>query len=68
VDLTLEHADGRLILTVRDYGLGLPPHVTDGTGMRGMRERATLIGGTIEIGMRRGGPGCEVVLEVPLEE
>jgi two-component system sensor histidine kinase UhpB len=67
VDLTLEHADGRLILTVRDYGLGLPQHVTDGTGMRGMRERATLIGATIEIGAHRGGPGCEVALEVPVE-
>jgi two-component system, NarL family, sensor histidine kinase UhpB len=67
VDLTLEHADGRLILTVRDYGLGLPQHVTAGTGMRGMRERATLIGATIEIGTRRRGSGCEVALEVPLE-
>jgi two-component system sensor histidine kinase UhpB len=66
-DLTLEHADGRLILTVRDYGLGLPQHVTGGTGMRGMRERATLIGATIEIGTPRRGPGCEVQLEVPLQ-
>jgi two-component system, NarL family, sensor histidine kinase UhpB len=66
-DLTLEHADGRLILTVRDYGLGLPQHVTAGTGTRGMRERATLIGATIEIGTRHRGPGCEVRLEVPLE-
>jgi len=66
-DLTVEHAHGRLILTVRDYGLGLPRHVTNGTGMRGMRERATLIGASIEIGTRRSGPGCEVRLEVPLE-
>src|SRR5206468_11923094 len=56
VDLTLEHADGRLSLTVRDYGLGLPRHMTDGTGMRGMRERAALIGATLEIGARRAGP------------
>jgi two-component system, NarL family, sensor histidine kinase UhpB len=66
-DLTLEQVDGRLILTVSDYGLGLPHHVTGGSGMRGMRERATLIGATIEIGARRRGPGCEVQLEVPLE-
>jgi two-component system sensor histidine kinase UhpB len=66
-DLTLEHADGQLILTVRDYGLGLPQNVAYGTGMRGMRERATLIGATIEIGTLRRGPGCEVRLEVPLE-
>jgi signal transduction histidine kinase len=36
--------------------------------MRGMRERATLIGATLHIGNRRSGPGCEVRLEVPLEE
>jgi two-component system sensor histidine kinase UhpB len=66
-DLTLEHTDSRLTLTVRDYGLGLPRHVTAGTGMRGMRERATLIGAALEVGTRRSGPGCEVRLEVPLE-
>jgi len=65
-DLTVEHARGRLTLTVRDYGLGLPRHVTGGSGVRGMRERATLIGATIEIGNRHPGPGCEVRLEVPL--
>jgi two-component system, NarL family, sensor histidine kinase UhpB len=66
VDLTLEHADGRLGLTIRDYGLGLPRDVTAGTGMRGMRERAALIGASLEIGTRRSGSGCEVRLEVPL--
>lgn len=66
VDLTLEHGDGRLTLTIRDYGLGLPPDVTAGTGMRGMRERAALIGATLEMGTRRWRPGCEVRLEVPL--
>jgi two-component system sensor histidine kinase UhpB len=66
-DLTVEHADGRLTLTVRDYGLGLPRHVTGGSGVRGMRERAALIGATIEIGTRRSGPGCEVRLEVPVQ-
>lgn len=67
VDLTLEQADGRLSLTVRDYGLGLPRHMADGTGIRGMRERAALIGAILEIGTRRSGPGCEVHLEVSLK-
>jgi two-component system sensor histidine kinase UhpB len=67
VDLTLEHDVSRLILIVRDYGLGLPSHEPAGTGVRGMRERAALIGANLEIGNRRSGPGCEVRLEVPLK-
>lgn len=66
VDLTLEHGDDGLTLTILDYGLGLPSDVTAGTGMRGMRERAALIGATLEIGTRRSGVGGEVRLEVPL--
>jgi signal transduction histidine kinase len=33
--------------------------------MRGMRERATLIGGRLEVVNPPGEPGCEVRLEVP---
>ena len=65
-ELTLDCDRGRLLLAVRDHGLGLPPGNTPGTGMRGMRERATLIGGSLEIHNRTSGPGCEVRLEVPL--
>jgi two-component system, NarL family, sensor histidine kinase UhpB len=68
VELTVTEDDGRLILTVRDHGLGLPADNVAGTGMRGMRERATLIGATLYIGNSRSGTGCEVRLEVPLEE
>ncbi len=65
-DLTLDCDRGRLRLIVRDHGLGLPPGNTPGTGMRGMRERATLIGGRLEISNRPCEPGCEVRLEVRL--
>jgi two-component system sensor histidine kinase UhpB len=65
-ELTLECDRDRLLLTVRDHGLGLPPGNTPGTGMRGMRERATLIGASLEIRNRPCQPGCEVRLEVPL--
>jgi two-component system sensor histidine kinase UhpB len=67
-DLTLEHHCGRLVLTVRDYGLGLPPRNVAGTGMRGMRERATLIGASLKIANHRSGSGCEVRLEIPVGE
>jgi two-component system sensor histidine kinase UhpB len=65
-ELTLDCEGGRLLLVVRDHGLGLPPGTTPGTGMRGMRERATLIGASLEIHNRTSGPGCEVRLEVRL--
>ena len=66
--LTLRHEPGKLALTVRDFGLGIPPHNIAGTGIRGMRERAGLIGARLEIGNSRPGPGCEVHLEVPVAE
>lgn len=65
-ELTLTQVGARVLLTVRDDGLGLPTDTIPGTGMRGMRERAGLIGATLDIGNRRPGSGCEVRLEVPL--
>ena len=67
-ELSLTCDDGRLILTVCDHGLGLPPHSVPGTGIRGMRERAALIGATLEICNNKSGSGCMVRLEVPLRE
>jgi two-component system, NarL family, sensor histidine kinase UhpB len=66
-EMTLDCDLDRLVLIVRDNGLGLAPAHIPGTGMRGMRERATLIGARLEIDNRRSGSGCEVRLEVPLE-
>ena len=66
-EMALECDLDRLVLIVRDDGLGLAPGHRPGTGMRGMRERATLIGAQLEIDNRRSGSGCEVRLEVPLE-
>jgi two-component system, NarL family, sensor histidine kinase UhpB len=54
-----------VILTVRDRGRGLPADLGDGSGMRGMRERAALIGATLEV--RNTDPGVEVRLQVPAE-
>jgi two-component system sensor histidine kinase UhpB len=65
-ELRLESEDGRLVLTVSDRGRGLPAGSVRGTGMRGMRERATLIGATLKISGRPGAGGTEVRLEVPV--
>ena len=64
---SLGRSDGEVTLRVRDDGRGLPEDAPRAsTGIRGMRERAMLIGARLTIGHGRGG-GTEVVLRVPGE-
>jgi two-component system, NarL family, sensor histidine kinase UhpB len=67
-ELALVHCDGWLTLTVMDRGRGLPAGYAPGTGMRGMRERAALVGATVEVGTLFDARGCEVRLDIPVEE
>jgi signal transduction histidine kinase len=71
----LRHASARLVvvgisvevgltLTVTDDGRGGPVN-DEGMGLRGMRERAEALGGTLSAGPRPGG-GFEVIVELPL--
>ena len=66
VDLTLERNGRRLILRVRDYGAGIDG-TRPGSGIRGMRERALLIGADLSIAKVSGG-GTEVWLSLPMTE
>jgi two-component system sensor histidine kinase UhpB len=69
VELLLERTDeGDVSLTVRDDGVGLRDHADQhANGIRGMRERALLVGGTLTI--RRARPsGTEVQLHLPTKE
>jgi two-component system, NarL family, sensor histidine kinase UhpB len=67
VQLHLERTDGRAILTVRDDGGGLPPGAfRSSQGIRGMRERAMLIGAQLTIAKPAAG-GTEVQLSIPFE-
>lgn len=60
------HAD-RLVLTVRDHGRGMPSRdAVDGNGMRGMQERASLVGAELRIQAPADGSGTELRLELPL--
>ena len=65
-ELDLRTDDGHLVLTVADDGNGLPAGNSPGTGIRGMRERAVLIGASLSVGNASAGTGCVVRLDVPL--
>ena len=65
--LELSHRDDTLTLTVIDAGRGLPQGHQPGTGIRGMSERAALIGATLAIEDAGGRGGVRVLLEVPLD-
>jgi two-component system, NarL family, sensor histidine kinase UhpB len=66
VELALEHRDEAVVLSIRDDGRGLDG-AAPGHGIRGMRERAVLVGGRLTIAERRSG-GVEVRLELPARE
>ena len=63
VAIRLEAPNGRVVLTVADDGQGIRPGSDSGSGIRGMRERALLVGAELRVGPRAGG-GTEVRLEV----
>jgi two-component system sensor histidine kinase UhpB len=69
VMVTLERdSDGAVVLTVRDDGVGLPSEVgSNSTGVRGMRERALLVGAHLVIQAAEP-QGTEVCLRVPARE
>lgn len=64
VDVRLDYADpGRVRLTVEDNGVGTA-EATGGFGLLGLRERAQLLGGTLEV-TTAAGRGLLLELEVP---
>jgi signal transduction histidine kinase len=65
VDVTLETDGDAVRVEVRDDGTGSRESSADGKGLLGMRERAELLGGTLEAGAPEGG-GFRVVAVLPL--
>jgi len=66
--VTLEYAANVLRLTVRDEGIGLSPNQPQSgasIGIVGMKERAHLVNGTVEIDSKSG-EGTEVSVVVPI--
>lgn len=68
VDVEVSYRDDAIHLHVRDYGPGLlNGEAIEGHGLMGMRERATLAGGTFASGPAEGG-GFEVDATLPTPE
>lgn len=68
VDVEIAYRPGELRLHVHDRGPGLADgRAVEGHGLMGMRERATLAGGTFAAGPADGG-GFEVVVTLPTVE
>jgi len=61
--LRLEQQNGSCRLEIHDDGLGFSS--TEGNGLRGMRERVEMLGGTLE---RRNESGTTLTITLPLKE
>jgi signal transduction histidine kinase len=66
VEVSLRYGIDALHLSVRDDGQGPPRAWSEGNGLIGMRERATMVGGTLRVGPGEEG-GFLVEAELPIE-
>ena len=70
VTVSIAHLDQMLLVAISDNGRGFSPervsaHLMGGAGLRGMRERAALVGAIVEIESELG-EGASVELQIPL--
>jgi signal transduction histidine kinase len=56
---------GRLEIEIMDDGIGLPPNITPGVGLRSMRERAEELGGVCMIERHTNG-GTRILAHLPI--
>lgn len=71
VSVSLAHVELMLYCAVTDNGRGFSPervtsHLMGGAGLRGMRERAALVGGAVSIESEPG-EGTTIELQIPLQ-
>jgi two-component system sensor histidine kinase UhpB len=64
LEVSLERADGAVVLTIADDGRGIEA-AREGAGIRGMRERALLIGAALDI-TSAPGAGTRIRLTAPV--
>jgi signal transduction histidine kinase len=65
--VAVHYAPAEVVLEITDDGNGPPPGTPSGHGLVGMRERATLCGGTFEAGPAPG-VGFRVAARIPVAE
>ena len=66
VVLAAAEVDGEIVVSVSDNGVGMPARPRAGVGMVSMRERASEVGGRLDVQPTPGG-GTTVVATLPLE-
>ena len=60
--VTLNRRDGSVALEVRDDGCGFQPEAVTGAGLRGMRERALLVGASLDVSSGSDGTAVRLTL------
>jgi signal transduction histidine kinase len=65
VEVHIGYHDRSLHLRVRDHGGAATTPIRPGSGLFGMRQRVTLLGGSLTVGPVRGEPGFEVDAVIP---
>ncbi|WP_298007698.1 sensor histidine kinase, partial [Anaerolinea sp.] len=58
---------GNTLLILEDDGTGLPAQIREGYGLRNMRERARMMGGTLTLSNRSPEKGTRLALVIPPE-
>jgi PAS domain S-box-containing protein len=75
VDIGIQLGAETIVMSVRDYGSGIPPRLLRsfmernervGVGLAGMRERARELGGLMTVMRADDGPGTIVAVEIPI--
>jgi signal transduction histidine kinase len=64
IDISLEQCDGRLLLSVRDDGIG-GADAARGSGLVGLRDRVEALGGSIRVSSLPG-KGTKIAVELPV--
>jgi len=65
IDVSLERADGSLVLSVRDDGVG-GADAARGSGIVGLNDRVEALGGSLRLDSRPG-EGTHIVAQLPLD-